>query len=160
MDADYLARAQTEIESAHQSLTDLGATNHFGEIERHWAVFLVHFERIFHRLEAAAGGKGDDWYGQLEQFRKKDPLLSYLLHARNVDEHGLKTVTKREPGLFGRWALSYWTHPGPSPECAPYSKFGTRTLHLSTSSTVAQSTLCRRDFEETRFRWRIPSTLA
>jgi hypothetical protein len=100
MDAVHLARAQTEIESAHQSLTDLGATKHFGEIERHWAGFLLHFERIFRRLEAAAGGKGNAWYGRVEQFRKKDPLLSYLLHARNVDEHGLKTVTKRQPGLI------------------------------------------------------------
>ena len=100
MDAAHLARAQTEIEMAHQSLIDLGATKHFGEIERHWAAFLVHFERIFHRLEAAAGGKGDAWYGRVEEFRKTDPLLSYLLHARNVDEHGLRTVTKREPGLI------------------------------------------------------------
>jgi hypothetical protein len=62
MDVNHLARTQSEIESAHQSLIDLGVTNHFGEIERHWAAFLIHFERIFHRLEAAAGGKGDAWY--------------------------------------------------------------------------------------------------
>jgi hypothetical protein len=100
MDAAHLARAQTEIERAHQSLIDLGNTKHFGEIESHWAAFLVHFERIFHRLEAAAGGKGDAWYGKVEQCRKSDPLLSYLLHARNVDEHGLKPVTTREPGII------------------------------------------------------------
>ena len=58
MDAAQLARAQTEIECAHQALIDLGATKHFGEIERHWAAFIVHDEGIFHRLEAAAGGKG------------------------------------------------------------------------------------------------------
>lgn len=100
MDTSHLARAQTEIERAHQSLIELGAATHLAEIERHWAAFLLHFERIFHRLEAAAGGKGDAWYGRVEQFRKKDPLLSYLLHARNVDEHGLKIVTKREPGFI------------------------------------------------------------
>lgn len=77
MDAAHLARAQTEIECAHQALIDLGATKHFGEIERHWAAFLVHYERIFHRLEAAAGGKGNAWYGKVEQFRKGDPLLSF-----------------------------------------------------------------------------------
>jgi hypothetical protein len=100
MDASHLARAQTEVERAHQSLIELGATKHLGEIERYWAAFLLHFERIFHRLEAAAGGKGDAWYGRVEQFRKKDPLLSYLLHARNVDEHGLKMVTRRGPGFI------------------------------------------------------------
>jgi len=67
MDGNHLARTQSEIESAHQSLIDLGVTNHFGEIERHWAAFLIHFERIFHRLEAAARGKGDAWYGRVEQ---------------------------------------------------------------------------------------------
>jgi hypothetical protein len=100
MDAAQLERAQTEIERADQSLIDLGATKHLAEIERYWAAFLVHFERIFNRLEAAAGGRGDAWYGRIEQFRKKDALLSYLRHARNIDEHGLRMVTKREPGLI------------------------------------------------------------
>jgi hypothetical protein len=100
MDANLLARAQTEIEISDQALVGLGATKHFGEIERCWTDFLVHFDRIFKRLEAAAGGKGDAWFGRIEQFRKKDALLSYLHHARNVDEHGLISVTKREPGLI------------------------------------------------------------
>lgn len=100
MDAAHLNRADAEIAMAHQALIELGATKHPGEIERHWAAFLVHFERIFHRLAVAAGGKGDAWYGRVEQYRKNDPLLSYLLHARNVDEHGLLMVTQRKPGFI------------------------------------------------------------
>ena len=100
MDQDLIERAQTELDRAHQCLVDLGATKHVAEIEAHWASFLVHFERIFHRLEGAAGGKGDAWYGKVEEFRKKDPLLSYLLHARNVDEHGLVPVTSRHAGMM------------------------------------------------------------
>jgi hypothetical protein len=100
MDATHLARAQTELNRAHQSLDELGAKRHPEEIAYHWASFLVSFERIFTRLQAAAGGRGDAWFGKVEQYRKADPLLSYLLHARNADEHGLKAVVERRPGFI------------------------------------------------------------
>ncbi|MDB5616218.1 hypothetical protein [Tardiphaga sp.] len=97
MDRALLQRAQTVFDRADQCLVDLGATKHLDEIEMHWAYFLVNFERIFHRIAAAAGGPGDAWYGRVATFRKTDPLLKYLLHARNADEHGIADVTQQKP---------------------------------------------------------------
>jgi hypothetical protein len=99
MDATILDRAQLEFDRANQSIIDLGATNHVGEIERHWAAFLVNFARAYTRLEAAAG-KGSAWWAKIAHERKTEPLLRYLQHARNVDEHGFKLVIERQPGFI------------------------------------------------------------
>jgi hypothetical protein len=101
MDAVLVERAQLELNRAHQCLNELATTKHVGEIAFRWANFLVTFERIFTRLEAAAGGKGNAWFGKVEQYRRTDPLLSYLRHARNVDEHGIKAVAEPMPGRIG-----------------------------------------------------------
>lgn len=99
MDPIILERAQVELDRAHQSIIELGATKHVGEIARHWAAFLVNFGRAYTRLEAAAG-KGSAWWAKIAQERKTEPLLCYLQHARNVDEHGFELVAEPQPGFI------------------------------------------------------------
>ena len=44
---------------------------------------------------AKVSGKASAWYGRVKKLRKDDPLLSYMHHARNSEEHGIEDTTKR-----------------------------------------------------------------
>ncbi|MDX3965173.1 MAG: hypothetical protein QHD01_01080 [Bradyrhizobium sp.] len=100
MDQALLNRAEIELEHADQSLRQLSDTKQVDEVAYHWANFLGAFDRIFNRIGAAAGGNGNAWFGRVEQFRKADPLLSYLMHARNAQEHGLLAVAEERSGFI------------------------------------------------------------
>jgi hypothetical protein len=54
---------------------------------------------IYSKLEQGAKGCGpsDAWFGRKKYDRKTDPLLRYIHHARNADEHGLEAVTSHDP---------------------------------------------------------------
>ena len=76
------------------------ASNDFSAVERHWTAFLVSAGRVFTKLEQGAktNGKSSAWFGRKINERRTDPLLCYLWHARNADEHTLENVTKLNPG--------------------------------------------------------------
>src|ERR1035438_7608475 len=92
--------AWTEFNRAFQSITELGTSNHYAEVERHWAAFLVSAGRVFTKLEQAAKGssKSEAWWGHQVKQRRTEPLLRYIWHARNADEHGIQPVTEMHPG--------------------------------------------------------------
>jgi hypothetical protein len=102
MDKHALEMAQVEFDRAFQSMTNLGAAQHFAEIERHWSAFLVSAGRVYTKLEQ--GSKSDSkcaaWWGRKLRERRTEPLLAYIWHARNADEHGLRKVTQKHPGSF------------------------------------------------------------
>ncbi len=69
----------------------------FDEVEVAWSDFLHASHRIFTKLEVGlgSGGKEGYWWGRIKHKRKKDELLSYILHARNSDEHGINEIASR-----------------------------------------------------------------
>lgn len=78
--------------------------------DQHWAQFLSSFNTIFSKLEQGAkiSGRSSCWFGMLKNTRRNDPLLRYLHHARNQENHGLNIGTKHLPfdlvGLEGNQA--------------------------------------------------------
>ncbi len=66
----------------------------FGEYERAWRDFLGRIEKIWTKTQAAVhdmpGWKKIE--SETGALRKSDPLLSYLQHARNADEHSIQAV--------------------------------------------------------------------
>ena len=92
--------AWTEFNRAFQSITELGTSNHYAEVERHWATFLVSAGRVFTKLEqgAKSSGKSGAWWGRKVNERRTEPILRYIWHARNADEHGIQPVTELHPG--------------------------------------------------------------
>jgi hypothetical protein len=94
--------AVTEFNRAAQSMDELAASNNFAEVERHWAAFLVSAGRVFTKLQqgAKASGKSKAWFGRKLHERRTDPLLLYLWHSRNADEHGIQAVTQQHPGII------------------------------------------------------------
>jgi hypothetical protein len=88
--------ARIEYQRAGQSAATIRVSNDFAEIQTAWASFLVHAGRIFTKLEQ--GSKDDNqskaWWGKKLHERRTDPLLCYLWHARNADEHTLQQITE------------------------------------------------------------------
>jgi len=82
---ERLRRAQDALARMEQS-PDVYAT-----FERAWSDFLLACAGIYSKLEQGAKGCGisEGWFGRKKHDRKKDELLRYLHHARNVDEHGI-----------------------------------------------------------------------
>ncbi|SKC78198.1 hypothetical protein SAMN05445504_2353 [Burkholderia sp. CF099] len=68
-----------------------------------WQDFLIHIERTWNRAEAhfAKSPKWNGWKSKYENLRKQDPLLSYVRHARNADEHSTQSITKAGPKGIG-----------------------------------------------------------
>lgn len=92
----------------------------FSELESAWSDFLIAANRIYTKLEqgAKANGTSQAWFGRKKHQRKKDTLLCYIHHARNVDEHGLTEITEKRLGRLalgigpGAWRFDGTIGPG------------------------------------------------
>lgn len=66
----------------------------FTEYERAWRDFLGHLEKFWTKTQAAVhdlpGWKKIE--SEICHLRKTDPILSYLQHARNADEHSIQEL--------------------------------------------------------------------
>ena len=100
MDLKAIEAARVNFMHASQSMDDLAAATVFAEIQRHWAAFLVNAGRVYTKLEQGSKTKPKSiaWWGKKWHDRKKDPLLCYIWHARNADEHTLIPITQVMPG--------------------------------------------------------------
>ena len=93
-------RARDNIEA----LASLGPATDFEEIQTRWAAFLSAADRMFNKLKegAQASPQSKRWYGTKVHQRRTNPMLCYLLHARNADEHTLEVVTQKSARLYSR----------------------------------------------------------
>lgn len=87
-----LARAQTALEQLQQAAG-------LAEAQLAWSDLLSAASRIYSKLEQGSkiNGKAKAWFGRRKSERKNDPLLSYIHHARNSDEHGIEEITANIP---------------------------------------------------------------
>jgi hypothetical protein len=93
---DRLDRARTALASAIDGKS-------FPDFNAAWTDLLIYLNTIHEILRGGAKGnkKSEEWFGRAIGQRKNDPLLAYLHHARNADEHGLEAITKLAPGYVG-----------------------------------------------------------
>lgn len=66
----------------------------FASFESAWREFLQKVERVWNKTQAAMAGK-QGWAkleSEIAHQRNTDPLLLYLRHARNADEHGIQPI--------------------------------------------------------------------
>jgi hypothetical protein len=96
LDKTAIDAARTEYTRAADSLAVVATTNDFPTLEKHWASFLVSAGRVFTKLEQGAkvSSKSKAWWGNNLHQRRTDPLLRYLWHARNADEHTLQRINQ------------------------------------------------------------------
>lgn len=93
-----IEKAKDRLSSAKARLKDLEAAKDYVSARRHWYDFLLSSNAVFSVLEQGAKSFGQSmaWFGEKKNLRRTDPLLSYLWHARNADEHGVPSVTELE----------------------------------------------------------------
>jgi hypothetical protein len=100
MEKRAVEQARIQFDHASKALADLKGSNDFAAIERHWTEFLGAAGRVFNKLEQGAKVSGESraWFGRKHGQRRSDPLLRYVWHARNVNEHSLEQVAELNPG--------------------------------------------------------------
>ncbi len=92
MDKAAVAQARGRLKRAMSALEKMLSTDEIPEFENAWSEFLLAAGGVYAKLEAGAktNTKSAGWFGRAKNLRRKDPLLQYIHHARNSDEHGLE----------------------------------------------------------------------
>lgn len=90
-------KALQHLDAATEAASQLDIRKGYRAYERSWSEVLSQLSRCYTKLEQGAKGcpKSEPWFGKKKQERKVDPLLAYIHHARNSDEHGLDYITQR-----------------------------------------------------------------
>ena len=96
MQGAALEKAKDRLTSAEARLKDLELAKDYKSARRCWYEFLIASNSVFSVLQQGAkgAGKSQAWFAKKVQLRKSDPLLSYLHHARNAEEHNVPSVTE------------------------------------------------------------------
>lgn len=96
MKPEALEKCRDRFRSCENHFDKLKKSKNYAEMRPFWYDFLVASSSIFSILEQGAKGsnRSAPWFGAKKHERADDPLLSYLHHARNADEHGISAVTK------------------------------------------------------------------
>jgi hypothetical protein len=97
MDASAIDQAKARFRKADKALHALKAAGNYEAAEEAWSDFLLAAATIYSKLEQGSKSKGSSagWFGRKKKERKDDPLLRYLHHARNSDEHGIERIAER-----------------------------------------------------------------
>jgi hypothetical protein len=97
-DSPAILQSLARLEKANDALKRLETAKSLKEGESAWSDLLLAGNAVYSKLEQGSkvsGGKAAGWFGRAKKERKDDPLLSYMHHARNSDEHGIEDITIR-----------------------------------------------------------------
>lgn len=101
MRQEAVQQARRAYDRAAQGLQRLRDAQNFEAFEEAWSDFLQASSRVYDKLQAGTTRpRSYAWFGAKLKERKQDPLLRYIHHARNVDQHGLTATTERKAGRF------------------------------------------------------------
>lgn len=102
MNALALFKARQRLEKARDSLTRVQTAWDHKTFRFAWTDFLHAANSVFTILEqgARANPQSRQWFGGKKNFRRKDPLLSYMHQARNSDEHGIEDITRQTQASY------------------------------------------------------------
>jgi hypothetical protein len=94
-----IQHCERQLGRARDSLCRLEPAVELAEAEEAWSDFIGAASRIYSKLEQGSkgSGKAKAWFGRIKHERKTDPLLSYIHHARNSDEHAIEDITAKLP---------------------------------------------------------------
>lgn len=85
------------LAKARAALERLESSASLDERASAWSDLLLAGNAVYSKLEQGSkvSGKAAAWFGRAERVRKLDPLLAYMHHARNSEEHGIEDITSR-----------------------------------------------------------------
>lgn len=96
MDPKAIVKAREKLDRLRAASLIMKNSVNIHQVNSAWIDFLMASGAFYSTLEQGAkvNSKSRYWFGTMKHKRKKDPLLKYLLAARNSEEHGLEQVTK------------------------------------------------------------------
>lgn len=99
MDDKAFAAAKEKLALSRERLAEMKAAEDIVRLNRAWSEFLTEAQRVFTRMRKATNdGPSKGWFDGILNVRGDDDLLSYILHARNAEEHGIERITSARPG--------------------------------------------------------------
>jgi hypothetical protein len=98
-----LQKAAEHLELAKAFIAQMKLDDGFKAYERAWSQFLSQASRFYSKIEQGAKGcqTSEPWFGRKKHERRKDPLLSYIHHARDCDEHTIEHITSLTADFIG-----------------------------------------------------------
>jgi hypothetical protein len=110
-------QADEKLQRAEAAVDELRHLRHgirLAAIDSAWRDFLIAANTIYSKLEVGAkDATSKSWFDRKKHERRTDPLLQYLHHARNADEHGIEhRITTHLGGII---AVEVWKRGQPKP---------------------------------------------
>ncbi len=90
-----------EFELAESLIESMAMANNLEDYEQHWRDFLRNLDRGFNKLSDICSSFkiAKSTVDSIVVIRKNDPLIQYLMQARNCDEHTVRSITTRTQGF-------------------------------------------------------------
>ena len=88
-----LHHAKRELRAAEKAIERMTKSSSIEDLEDEWKIFLNSIEKCWVKTERSCQNvrnKFQPWQGKFTKERKKDPLLRYIKHARNSDQHTIQ----------------------------------------------------------------------
>lgn len=91
-----------ELEKAKQLLIQMKTARTLDELDMFWKNYLTHLDRVWNKAKAnfSRSPKWSNWQSPYVKARNKDPLILYLMQARNADEHTTDEITEKREGFM------------------------------------------------------------
>jgi ribosomal protein L16/L10AE len=94
-----LRHTAKQLEAARRAIDRMKTAGGFAEFEEAWEDFLCRLERAWNKSERAyEAGAYEPFRGQVVKERRSDPLLRYLMMARDANEHTVQETVEHAPG--------------------------------------------------------------
>lgn len=95
--------SKRELVASARAIEKMKKSHSYNEFEDEWKNYLNSIEKSWKKAERACQhlrNQFEPWQGKFKAERKKDPLLRYLRHARNSDQHTIqRTMDTKTPSL-------------------------------------------------------------
>jgi hypothetical protein len=94
-----LEKARSRLSDAFRAFESLKSAQDWNELSSAWTRLLVAVNATYVILGSSAKGnaKSEGWYSKVVGQQRSDELLSYMMHARNANEHGIAEVLQLKP---------------------------------------------------------------
>ena len=94
-----LHHAKRELIAAEKAIERMTKSDSIEDLEDEWKNYLNAIEKCWVKTERSCQhvrNKFQPWQGNFAKERKKDPLLKYIKHARNSDQHTIQESMEKK----------------------------------------------------------------
>jgi hypothetical protein len=95
MKRDAIVKAEGKLERMRQAVGKMKEAKEPDHIKSSWEDFIIAARTFYNALAQGAKDTNESsaWFAKKKHARKTDPLLKYIQHARNAEEHGIRQIT-------------------------------------------------------------------